>query len=134
MTSGTTGSSDTDYFNRVSSIRGGLVSKHRDDVPDEISENAEACAYYGVIQPYFTEGDQVESIAVETSLAIQSILDKHWKVDFWTDEDAKKATQKDIDDFLYDKIDNNSDISLTDEQMDTIFEETMRIAQNRRRT
>lgn len=43
--------SDLDYLNNVSDIRDSVVSRKHDDVPDSISNNDEACAYYGVISP-----------------------------------------------------------------------------------
>ena len=45
--------SETDYLDEVSNIRHSVVSKHRDNVPEAISDNDEACAYYGAIVSLF---------------------------------------------------------------------------------
>jgi type I restriction enzyme R subunit len=128
--------SDLDYLSKVVSIRDNVVSKKHDDIPANISDNDEACAYYGIIKPYFMkydlDGKQVETISSKTAVAIQKIMDIHWKVDFWGDDDAQKNTINDIDDFLYDNITQNYDVSLSLEQMDKIIEKTMQIAKNRR--
>jgi type I restriction enzyme R subunit len=127
--------SDLDYLNKVSDIRDSVVSKKHDDVPDIISGNDEASAYYGVIKPYFmkyeVETHEIESVSAKTSLAIQRIIDNHWKVDFWTDDDAQKSVINDIDDFLYDEVKNKFDMALSLEQMDEIIEKTMQIAKSR---
>ncbi len=128
--------SDLDYLNKVIDIRDSVVSKKHDDVPDSISGNDEACAYYGVVKPYFmkyeAEAQEIESVSAETSLAIQRIIEGHWKVDFWTDDDAQKSAINDIDDFLYDEVKDKFDMALSLEQMDEIIEKTMQIAKSRR--
>ena len=78
--------SDQEYLDRVLVIGRKLVAKRRDDVPDIISRNAEACAYYGVVQPHFPDSDRDKAVAAEAALAIQKIIGKGTgKVDFWTD-------------------------------------------------
>ncbi len=130
--------SDLNYLNKVSDIRNSVVSKKHDDLPESINGNEEACAYYGVIKPYFmkydAEAQEIESASAETSLAIQCIIEDHWKVDFWTNDDAQKAAINDIDDFLYDEVKDKFDIALSLEQMDEIIEKTMQIAKSRRHT
>ena len=44
-----------DYLQKVSEIRDKVESTQRDDVPDEIRNNGEACAYFGAIKPCFSE-------------------------------------------------------------------------------
>jgi len=128
--------SDLDYLSKVSDIRNKVVSKEHDNVPSSIQSNDEACAYYGVIKPYFMKYEsiksEIETISAETSLNIQRIIDKHWKVDFWADDNAQKATINDIDDFLYDEVKDKFDVLLSIEQMDEIIEKTMHIAKSRR--
>ena len=128
--------SDLDYLSKVSDIRNKVVSKDHDDVPSSIQSNDEACAYFGVIKPYFmkyeSKKSETDTISAETSLKIQSIIDEHWKVDFWADDNAQKATINDIDDFLYDEVKDKFDVVLSIEQMDEIIEKTMHIAKSRR--
>ncbi|SMG63288.1 [weak similarity to] type I site-specific deoxyribonuclease, HsdR family protein [methanotrophic bacterial endosymbiont of Bathymodiolus sp.] len=75
---------------------------------------------------------QIDSIASETSLAIQRIIDVHWKVDFWDDTDVQKTAMNDIDDYLYDEVKEQHGVALSLEQMDEIIEKTMQIAKHRR--
>jgi type I restriction enzyme R subunit len=127
---------DLEYLNKVIGIRSRVVARKHDDAPEQIRDNDEACAYFGVIKSFFMEQDltreQIDTISAETSLAIQQIIDSHWKVDFWSDADAQKTTINDIDDFLYDGVKDQYHISLSLEQMDEIIEKTMQVARHRR--
>ena len=129
--------SDLDYLSRVIDLRNKVATKQHDDVPESIRNNDEACAYFGLIKPYFMphnlDGQLVDSVSAATSVAIQKIIDFHWKVDFWDDTDAQRKTENDIDDFLYDKIKEEYGVSLSTEHMDEIIEKAMQIARHRRR-
>ena len=132
--------SDLEYLNRVIDIRNKVATKQHDDIPDCIRENDEACAYFGLIKPQFQQvatlneldDAQLDAIAAQTSLAIQKIIDAHWKVDFWDDADVQKTAMNDIDDFLYDEVKEQYGVTLSLEQMDEIIEKTMQVAKHRR--
>lgn len=128
--------SDLDYLSKIGDIRDSVISKRHDDVPESISGNDEACAYYGVVKLCFmkhkAENEEIEVASAKTSLAIQHIIDEHWKVDLWMDDNTQKSITNDIDDFLYDEVKNKFDITLSPEQMDEIIEKTMQIAKSRR--
>ena len=70
--------SDLEYLDKVSEIRNKVVTRHHDDIPDKLSGNEDAMAYYGVLKPFFAqhelEAAQCEEIAADTGLAIQEIL------------------------------------------------------------
>ena len=96
--------SDLEYLNKVSEIRKKVVTRHHDDIPDRLSGNEDAMAFYGVLKPFFDqhqlESKECDEIATETALAVQEILQSHWKVQFWEDDDAQKQAVNDIDDYL----------------------------------
>ena len=123
--------SDLDYLKKVSDIREATVLKQRDDVPDGLVGNDEACAYYGVIRPVLIKGgrstEEIDTPSARVALAVQGILKKHKKVDFWRDETAQKDAMNDIDDFLCESL----DLALSSEQIDDIIAKTMQIARNR---
>ena len=121
-----------EYLQKVSDIRDKVENTQRDDVPDEIRNNGEACAYFGAIKPCFSEIDtdesQTDGIAIKTTLAIQTAIDKNWKVDFWNDSDVQNTVKNEIDDFFYDVVEDVYSIDLSSEQMDEMISQTMRIA------
>src|SRR5690554_4769745 len=99
--------SDLDYLNKVVDIRNKVAGKVHDDIPDKLSENEDAMAYYGVIAPFLASDEcsvmydelkgksepgihnsSLDEAAADAALAIHGILEKHTKVNFWDDEDA----------------------------------------------
>jgi type I restriction enzyme R subunit len=92
-------------------------------------------AFYGVIRPYFSDGNgpsgAQDNVASEAALAINKIIQRHWKVHFWDDADAQKRAMNDIDDYLYDEIRDTRGVELDLEQMDEIIERSMQLARHR---
>jgi len=129
--------SDLEYLNKVSEIRDKVVKRQHDKVPKQLAGNEDAMAYYGVLKPFFSDGADggpgSDEIAAETALAIQDILQRHWKVHFWDDNDAQKQAINDIDDYLFDHVKGERKVELTLEQMDEIIERTMQVARHRMR-
>ncbi|MDD2318585.1 MAG: type I restriction endonuclease subunit R [Geobacteraceae bacterium] len=127
--------SDLEYLSKVSEIRKKVVTRHHDDIPDKLSGNEDAMAFYGVLKPFFDrhqlEPEECDEIATDTSLAVQEILKSHWKVQFWDDDDAQKQAVNDIDDYLYDEVKGKRGVEISLDQMDEIIERTMQVARHR---
>ncbi len=127
--------SDLDYLNKVVDIRNKVVGKVHDDIPDNLSGNEDAMAYFGVLKPFLEKhelGEEaLESAATDTAIAIHGILEKHKKVHFWDDEDAQKQAVNEIDDYLYDELKTNRGIELSLDQMDDIIEKVLQVAKHR---
>ena len=133
--------SDLDYLNNVLDIRNKVVGKVHDDVPDMLSGNEDAMAYYGVLKPFIVLAGQdaellkseadLDVIVANTAIAIHRILEKHKKVHFWYDEDAQKQTANEIDDYLYDELKTKKGIELSLDQMDRLIEKVMQVAKHR---
>lgn len=127
--------SDLDYLTKVTDIRNKIVGKVHDKVPDQLIDNEDAIAYYGVIKPFIEKNEldenELDSIIADTAIAIHEIIQKHNKVNFWDDEDAKNQTVNEIDDYLYDELKNAQDIDLSTEQMDEIIDKVLQVAEHR---
>ena len=127
--------SDMEYLNRVSEIREKIVTREHDDIPQNLLGNDDAMALYGVIKSYFHGGEMAaeafERVASEAALAINSIIQRHWKVHFWDDADAQKRAMNDIDDYLYDEIKGAQGLVMGLDQMDEIIEKSMQLARHR---
>lgn len=127
--------SDIEYLNQVMEIRNKVVTRHHDDVPEKLSGNEDAMAYYGVLKPFFAEHplapEVCESVVANIALAIHSILTRHWKVQFWDDDDAKNQAINDIDDYLFDEVKGKMGVEISLEQMDALIERTMQVAKSR---
>ncbi|MBO8092566.1 MAG: type I restriction endonuclease subunit R [Prosthecochloris sp.] len=57
--------SDLDYLNKVVDIRNKVVGKVHDDIPDKLSGNEDAMAYFGVLKPFLTAKDTKSSKKLE---------------------------------------------------------------------
>ena len=127
--------SDLDYLNKVVDIRNKVVGKVHDDIPDKLSGNEDAMAYFGVLKPFLeiheSGEEDLESAAADTAIAIYGILEKHKKVHFWDDEDAQKQAVNKIDDYLYDELKTERGIELSLDQMDDIIEKILQVAKHR---
>jgi type I restriction enzyme R subunit len=127
--------SDLDYLNKVVDIRNKVVGKVHDDIPDNLSGNEDAMAYFGVLKPFLEKHElgeeDLESAAADTAIAIHGILEKHKKVHFWDDEDAQKQAVNEIDDYLYDELKTERGIELSFDQMDDIIEKVLQVAKHR---
>ena len=127
--------SDLDYLNKVVDIRNKVVGKVHDDIPDILSGNEDAMAYFGVLKPFLEKHElgeeDLESAAANTAIAIHGILEKHKKVHFWDDEDAQKQAVNEIDDYLYDELKTERGIGLSLDQMDDIIEKVLQVAKHR---
>ena len=132
--------SDLDYLNKVVEIRNKVVGKVHEDIPDKLSGNEDATAYFGVLKPFLEAyskqtgklgEEDLESAGADTAIAIHGILEKHKKVHFWDDEDAKKQAVNEIDDYLYDELKTERGIELSLDQMDDIIEKALQVAKHR---
>ena len=127
--------SDLDYLNKVVDIRNKVVGKVHDDIPDNLSGNEDAMAYFGVLKPFLeiheSGEEDLESAAADTAIVIHGILEKHKKVHFWDDEDAQKQAVNEIDDYLYDELKTERGIELSLDQMGDIIEKVLQVAKHR---
>ena len=128
--------SDLEYLKRTKDIRDKVANGWRDDVPADIADNGEACAYFGVVKPLLegmdANGEMIDEIAARTAIAIQRAIGENWKVDFWNDSDAQNSVKNKIDDFFFDEVKGARGIDLTGQRIDEIFAEAMKVAKFRR--
>ena len=127
--------SGLEYLERVSKMKKDFDSRGNEDVPEKLRPNRDAAAFFGVIKPVFeTSGCTIETCdehSADTALAIHEILQRHGKVHFWDDPDARNSAINDIEDHLYDEVKAKRGIELSSKQLDEIIERIMRIARNR---
>lgn len=127
---------DLDYIGTVKDLRNRFIAKQHDDMPEDLRDDDEAMAYYGVMKPFFDgrgiEESRGREYASLVALAVKNIFSKRWKVHFWEDEDAQKKAINDIDDHLYDVVGKRWGVSFEPERMDEIITTILRVARRRR--
>lgn len=129
--------SDLEYLNKAIEIRNKVITRRHDDMPAVLEGNDEAMAYYGVLKPFLEEQKisqkKREAITAFAALAVQKILNAHWKVQFWDDDDAQKQAINDIDDYLIDEVKDKNGLDIRFEQIDTTITRVMKVAESRSR-
>jgi type I restriction enzyme R subunit len=128
--------SDLEYLNSVMDIRHKVVTRQHDDIPENLTDNEDAQAFYGNLKPIFEIFLQDKGVCAQvTSDVARNLIDifiKHKKILFWDDDDEQKNTINDIEDFLYDEIKGKRKVELSTDQMDEIIERSMQLAYNRK--
>lgn len=127
--------SDLEYLATVSNYRDEVIQKRRDNVPPALAGNDEALSYYEMAKEQLSDNYQDLMVCEEASVyiaeATQVSLKQHSKVNFWQDVDAQNRVRNQIDDHLFDKIRGDLGIKLSENQMDSMIENLMKIAKSR---
>jgi type I restriction enzyme, R subunit len=127
--------SDLEYLTKAVEYRDSVVFKKHDDLPSRLDGREDAQAYYGIALPFLKEQsldvEQAQEVAADIALAVESIILKHHKVNFWDDDIAQKKVVNEIDDYLYDTVKGEKGIELSIGQMDDLIEKAMQVARHR---
>jgi len=135
---------DVEYLTRIRGIYIRVTKRGNRDVPIVLRNNKNAIAFYRVLKPYLSayraeqdletmllRSDDVvfdSEIITNAALAIDAILQRHWKVRFWDDTDAVKQVMNDIDDYFCDEIKEAPGIKPSLDQIDEIIEKVIKVA------
>jgi type I restriction enzyme R subunit len=127
--------SDADYLTNVRDISDKVVNRSGDNLPDRISYEEVAPAYFGevreVLANYAAAGfDAVESSA-DAALAIDRIVLDRRCVDWTHNEDVQNRMKTEIEDLLF-ELKETHNLSLTLEDIDQILDRCIDIAKARR--
>ena len=128
--------SEDEYFSKVQSLQDDFKSKRRDDVPEEISENEDAAAYYGVALSAFVycgkcDAAEARRIAAKMALFTVESFEKHHKIQFWNDTDAQNRVRNELDDFLFDEIQVRERFGWSNNDIDSLEDKIMNVARRR---
>ncbi len=132
--------SDLEYLNKVNSIKESVLSFTDSEIPQQISDNNAAKAFFGlsyeVYKSLYKEGCDLDlkGIALGTSLEIDRIIrsfviDDGQVVIDWSSKDAMIGEMKrTIDDYLFDVVKREEGVLLGSLDMDNIVNHSVDIA------
>ena len=127
--------SDLEYLKQITETKRKLDAREHDEVPENLVNNDNAIAAYGVIHPIVSElklsDDIVKEISSNIAFAFDKILDSNSKVNFWNDEDAINNVKDLMDDYFYDVIRDEKGISIPSNIMDQIIEKVLFVERKR---
>lgn len=127
---------DDEYAKTVEELREKFHNKKRDDVPEQIHENEDAAAYYGVALTAFMYGGKCDAetakkLAVKTALFVCKSFEKYYKVQFWNDTDAQNRVRDEMDNLFFDEIQVREEFGWSNENIDSLENKIMDIARHR---
>lgn len=130
---------EVEYLKQVTQHMESVLSHTDSSVPAEIANNNTARAYYGLsLETYKTiailEPSSIEKIALDSALAIDSIirkyvLDKDVPIVDWTTKTNLIGQMKiDMEDYLIDEVKRKYDIPMSFDDMDAIIDRSVEVA------
>lgn len=127
--------SDADYLATVRDISDKVVNRSGDNLPDRISYEEVAPAYFGevreVLDNYAVGGFDAVECSADAALAIDRIVLERRCVDWTHNDDVQNRMKTEIEDLLFELKDKHN-ISLTLEDIDQILDRCIDIARVRR--
>jgi len=128
--------SDLEYLKRIRAALDELRGKTGSELPDILTHQDEAKAYYGVIQEpmaaYSVPGVTPDVFAAETAVKLEEIIREH-KIRDWTrNQDIKNLMLNEIEDYLY-SLKGRYDLAMDLELIERITNQVLAIAERRDR-
>jgi type I restriction enzyme R subunit len=129
--------SETEYLFKVKDIASDVAKGKRNNVPELISNNQDAQAFYGVILPIIIkmngsgENSQLLAAQIASDLLKITFSPNYFIVNLWQNLDAQKKLQNAIDDYFFDVALPAFDLKLEAQELDDIEKSLMNIAKAR---
>ncbi|WP_408955808.1 type I restriction endonuclease subunit R [Natroniella sp. ANB-PHB2] len=125
--------SDDEYFKKMKDIKNDFKSgKSGVKYPKNIKQNKDAQAFYGATKEIIERNNDLdnEEVIGEIALEVDEIIAQHSKVDWHDNIEVHKRIEQELDDLLF-KINKESDLDLSLDQIDEIIDNVKVIALRR---
>lgn len=121
---------DIEALKQLKLISEDVVGKKDSSLPDEISRHPGADIFYRNLAPSFARVGLDAKQLLEVSIELFSILKAESIVDWYKNPEVKRIMRNKLDDYLYDQVRGEMGIILTNEQIQSIVQETIRLAEH----
>lgn len=121
---------DVEALKQMKLIRDDVVSKKDDDLPNQIEAKKGSDIFYRNLKKQFAAFNFSEDQYISIILDIFTIIQNEAIVDWYKNIDIKRKMRNSIDDYLYDILKGEKGIDISNEQMKTIINEAMQLAEN----
>jgi type I restriction enzyme R subunit len=111
-------------------IREDVINKKDDELPEDISAQKGADIFFRNLRESFNKYKLGEIAFIAIVLDVFSILKKEAIVDWYKNIDVKRQMMNAIDDYLYDVVKGEKSIELSDDDMKSILNNIMVLAEN----
>lgn len=125
--------SDAEFLKSVTEIMNAVRDKTDSDIPQELSNNENAQAFFrqskDILKTTLTT-DSLKQVPVELGLNIEGIIKSNIVVDWKIKQDIINKMKQEIDDMIYD-LQDKYNVQIESKQLDDIIEKSIEIAKNR---
>ena len=124
---------EAEYLNKVREIHKTVLTEGQDETPTDLADDANAAAYHGYLLTSPTKDAGADE---ETQIAfakyVSATFEKHRNVpQLFQQTTVLNSIRLDIDNYMYDVLQDEQGLSLTAAQMDIIQENLLTIAERR---
>lgn len=106
-----------------------VINKKDESVPGEVTAVAGADVFYRNLVPMLTSSGTSEGQQITIALAVFDLLKKEAIVDWYRNAEVKRVMRNKLDDYLYDVVKGDMDVELTNEQIQTIVDQIINLAE-----
>lgn len=121
---------DVETLKQMKLISDDVVYKKDKELPALIIENAGSDIFYRNLRDYFENYKIDENIYIEIIISIFNIVKKEAIVDWFKNIDVKRKIANSLDDYLYDIVCKEKNISISYEEIRKIIEKIIQLAEN----
>ncbi|MEI7425495.1 MAG: HsdR family type I site-specific deoxyribonuclease, partial [Candidatus Moraniibacteriota bacterium] len=121
---------DIEALKQMKIIRDDVVDKKDESLPERINAEKGSDIFYRNLRGAFGASLSDEQGYIDIVLDILSIIKEEAIVDWYKTADVKRKMMNAIDDYLYDVVKNQKNIELTHDEMQTIINTAMQLAEN----
>jgi type I restriction enzyme, R subunit len=107
-----------------------VVNKKDESLPDAIESSRGSDIFYRNLREEFNKFDLPENEFISIVLDIFNIVKEEAIVDWYKNLDVKRRMMNKIDDYLYDVVKKQKEVELSDEDMKSIINSTLVLAEN----
>lgn len=118
---------DIEALKQLKLITDEVLLKKDDTLPSVVAETPGVDILYRNLRG---DLDLEEVTYIKTVLDIYQVLSKNARVDWWKNHEMKRVMRNSIDDYLYDEVKVKLGVDLTVDQIDSIVDDVMKLAEN----
>lgn len=118
---------DIEALKQLKLITDELLSKKDDSLPQAIANVQGADVLYRNLRKDLKID---EASYIKAVLDLYSVLKQNARVDWWKNHEMKRVMRNSVDDYLYDELKVHRGIDITTQQIETLIEDVMQLAEN----
>lgn len=126
--------SEKEYLKSIVDIAQSVAEKKRDrDLPDSISGNDDAAAFFEIIEPYVKKisNDNLSGEIAEIALSVIQIVQNLHITNVWTNDVRQNEIRNSIDDYFFDTVRDIKGIAIPVDLLDKLETDIMALARRR---